>query len=128
MSAVHPRNVITSFAAHVTAGRVDELTELYEPDAIYLARPGEPVSGVQIRAAFTRLAAMKPIMTGAMERALIAGDIALVNNSWRVRATYPGGKPLRTGGVSAVVLRRRPDGTWGVLIDDPWALPGPEAD
>jgi ketosteroid isomerase-like protein len=68
------------------------------------------------------LLGMRPTMTGCMKRALVAGEIALVNNTWEVSAAYPDGRPLRSRGLSTVVLRRRADGTWGVLIDDPWAL------
>jgi hypothetical protein len=37
-----------------------------------------------------------------------------------MEASAPDGTPIRLGGVSADVLRRRPDGSWGVLIDDPY--------
>ena len=59
-------------------------------------------------------------MRGAMERGIEAGDVALVNNRWQFSGQGPGGHPVRSSGISAVVLRRRTDGGWGILTDDPW--------
>jgi len=43
-----------------------------------------------------------------------------VLNSWTLDGTTPDGMPLQLSGTSADVLRRRSDGSWGLLIDDPW--------
>jgi ketosteroid isomerase-like protein len=45
--------------------------------------------------------------------------VALVLNRWSMQGEGPDG-PVAMSGTSTDVLRRRPDGTWGVLIDDPW--------
>jgi hypothetical protein len=37
-----------------------------------------------------------------------------------MEASAPDGMPVRQEGLSADVLRRRPDGSWGVIIDDPY--------
>jgi ketosteroid isomerase-like protein len=49
-----------------------------------------------------------------------ARDTALVAYRWQLEGTAPDGSPVEMAGMSADVLRRRPDGSWGVLIDDPW--------
>jgi ketosteroid isomerase-like protein len=59
-------------------------------------------------------------MSGRCEQVTEAGDIALVRNRWELRGQQPDGQPVESGGLSMVVLRRRADGTWGVVIDDPW--------
>ena len=59
-------------------------------------------------------------MTGTVEGGLMAGDTALVAHRWRMEATAPDGTEMRQGGLSADVLRRRPDGSWAVVIDDPY--------
>jgi ketosteroid isomerase-like protein len=43
-----------------------------------------------------------------------------VTYRWQLEGTGPDGSPIRLDGTSSDVLRRRPDGSWGVLIDDPW--------
>ena len=59
-------------------------------------------------------------MEGTVEKVLEAGDTALVANRWRLTGTTPTGEPVEMAGTSADVLRRRDDGSWGILIDDPW--------
>jgi len=50
-----------------------------------------------------------------------------VLNSWQLHGITPAGEPIVMAGTSADVMRRRADGTWGILIDDPWgATPGPQ--
>jgi ketosteroid isomerase-like protein len=49
--------------------------------------------------------------------------VATVVNNWRLSGSAPDGTPVSMSGTSADVMRHRPDGTWGILIDDPWAMP-----
>jgi ketosteroid isomerase-like protein len=51
---------------------------------------------------------------------VVAGDTALVINAWTLAGTGPAAEPVRMAAKSADVLRRREDGSWGILIDDPW--------
>ena len=77
------------------------------------------------------LGAVLLTMTGALlvvlereaditDRVRAAGDTALVSNRWRLTGATPDGTPVEMAGTSADVLRKRPDGTWGIVIDDPW--------
>jgi ketosteroid isomerase-like protein len=65
---------------------------------------------------------MSPRMAGSIEKVLEAGDTALVANRWRLTGTAADGSPIEMAGTSADVLRRRTDGSWGILIDDPWGV------
>lgn len=73
-----------------------------------------------IREALAQFIALRPSLTGEVEKVLEAGDVALVTNRWTLRGTGPDGAPLEMGGVSADVMRRQRDGTWRILVDDPW--------
>jgi uncharacterized protein (TIGR02246 family) len=117
-----PAQVITDFAAALHDGRVDDAVALYEPDAAFIPQPGaEPLHGLdQIRAALAGFAALRPTLTPDIRKVVQAGDIATVLNSWTLDGTAPDGSALRLSGTSADVMRRRPDGTWALLIDDPW--------
>ena len=117
-----PAQVITDFAAALQDGRVDDAVALYEPDAAFIPQPGaEPLHGLdQIRAALAGFAALRPTLTPDIRKVVQAGDIATVLNSWTLDGTAPDGSALRLSGTSADVMRRRPDGSWALLIDDPW--------
>jgi uncharacterized protein (TIGR02246 family) len=121
MPAFTPQEVIERFRGLLSEGDLEAMLELYEPDAAFSPSPGETVKGLQgIRAALAGFLAMEPEMAGKIEKVLEAGDTALVTNRWTLRGRRPGGEPVELGGVSADVMRRRPDGSWGILIDDPW--------
>lgn len=117
-----PAEVITEFAAAMRSGRVDDALSLYEPEAVFVPGPDvEPVTGHEnIRAALTQFAALKPTMTADIRKVVQAGGTATVLNAWQLTGTTPDGAPVQMGGTSADVMRQRPDGTWGILIDDPW--------
>jgi uncharacterized protein (TIGR02246 family) len=120
-STQSPEDTITRFAALLAEGDLDALLELYEPEATFVPRPGETVSGRDaIAAALQAFLALQPRMTGDVERVLTAGATALVANRWTLTGTQPDGSPIELAGVSADVLRRRADGSWGIAIDDPW--------
>jgi uncharacterized protein (TIGR02246 family) len=125
MHDARPEAVIERFSELLAAGDLEAMMELYEPDAAFAPQPGETVTGRdQIRAALEGFLAVKPRMDGTIEKVLTAGDTALVTNRWRLAGTAPDGTPVRMAATSADVLRRRPDGSWGIVIDDPWGAAG----
>jgi ketosteroid isomerase-like protein len=73
-----------------------------------------------IREALRPFLALEPHMSGEVEKVLVAGETALVANRWTLTGTQPDGSPVELAGVSADVLHPRPDGSWGIAIDDPW--------
>jgi uncharacterized protein (TIGR02246 family) len=121
MTDARPEAVIERFSELLAAGDLDGMVALYEPDATFAPQPGEAVSGRDaIREALREFLAVDPRMEGTIEKVLEAGDTALVANSWRLAGTAPDGSPVRMAATSADVLRRRADGSWGIVIDDPW--------
>lgn len=120
-----PEATITRFSDLLAEGDLDGMLDLYEPDASFAPQPGETVTGRdEIRTALESFLAMRPRMEGTIEKVLEAGDTALVANRWRLRGTAPDGTPVEMAATSADVLRRRPDGSWGIVIDDPWGTSG----
>ena len=63
-------------------------------------------------------------MKGKLEfnvtRVLEASDLALVIGVWSFTGTGQGGEPVKMASKSADVLRRQPDGSWRLVIDNPW--------
>jgi ketosteroid isomerase-like protein len=118
-----PAGTVERFSELLGEGRVDALLELYDDGAAFVPEPGRTVSGRdEIRGELEQLVAMEPRMSGSVEQVLQAGDTALVAYRWRLEGTAPDGTPIRLDGISSDVLRRRPDGSWGVIIDDPYGV------
>jgi uncharacterized protein (TIGR02246 family) len=121
MTAKRPEEAIELFAASLNRGDVDAAIALYDSEAAFAPQPGEEVTGLEgIRDALQRFAALKPRLHGEITNVLTAGDVALVHNRWQLEGTQPDGTPVEMRGHSADVLRHAPDGSWRILIDDPW--------
>jgi uncharacterized protein (TIGR02246 family) len=119
--ATSPTHLMSLFAQRAAAGDVDGLMALYEPDAVFEPQLGTVLRGDDaIRAALTAFAAMRPTIeyTGEAD-CVIVDDIAIVANTWTVTGRLPDGGTHREAGLSADVLRRQPDGSWLILIDQP---------
>jgi len=115
------------FAARAAAGDLDGLIELYEPDAIFEPEFGVIAEGhAQLREALGEFLQLRPQITYPDPPDVVTvGDIALVSNFWTMVGTAPDGSAVGQSGMSADVCRRRPDGSWGVLIDQPRGEPTP---
>jgi ketosteroid isomerase-like protein len=125
MATHSPAATVERVSELLGEGALGPLVELYEPDAAFAPEPGRAVSGTAaISAALEPFVAMRPRMRGTVQKVLEAGDTALVTYRWQLEGTGPDGSPIRMDGTSSDVLRRRPDGSWGVLIDDPWGAAG----
>jgi uncharacterized protein (TIGR02246 family) len=108
------------FERAVNAGDAGALAELYEPEAVYVAGPGQRVVGRNaIRAALAGWLATKPRLRLELTGLAVAGELALERTRWTVVMPGPDGKPAESSGASCVVLRRQGDGTWQMAIDDP---------
>ena len=125
--ATSPAHLMELFAARAAAGDLDGLIELYEPDAVFQPELGAKVEGHdELRASLPEFLAIQPEISYTREPdVLIVGDTALVTNFWEMTGTAPDGSTVREGGISADVCRRRSDGSWGVLIDQPRGEPRP---
>jgi uncharacterized protein (TIGR02246 family) len=121
MRAASPEQVLELFSSALNSGDVDAAVALYEPEATFMPRPGEEVTGLrEIRSALDRFVALEPRLSGEITKVVTAADVALVQNRWQLEGTQPDGSPVEMQGHSADVLRRASDGSWRILIDDPW--------
>jgi uncharacterized protein (TIGR02246 family) len=117
-----PGAVIERFSSCLNARDLEGALALYLPNAVFQPAPDQPaISGsAEISEALASFLALDPTMTGELQKVHQAGDTALVINRWQLRGTNPDGERLEMAGVSADVMRRRDDGSWGILVDDPW--------
>jgi len=123
-TATTPAEVISLMSAALQDGRVADALSLYEPDAVFVPQPNaQPIAGREaIEQALTQFAALRPHMASNIRSVVTAGSVATVINDWQLRGTAADGTSVSMAATSADVMRRRPDNTWGILIDDPWAL------
>jgi uncharacterized protein (TIGR02246 family) len=123
-TATTPSEVISLLSAALQDGRVADALALYEPDAVFVPQPNaQPIAGREgIEQALTEFAALRPHMASNIRSVVSAGVVATVINEWQLSGTAPDGRPVSMAATSADVMRRRSDNTWGILIDDPWAL------
>jgi len=116
-----PAEAIERFSERLSAGDLDGALVLYEPTATFVVGPGRIVQGHEaIREALEGFLALRPRMEGEIQKVVQTDDVALVVNAWRLEGRDPSRQAIEMSGRSADVVRRGADGTWRVLIDDPW--------
>lgn len=120
-----PAQVVEQLGEAISDRDLDRAAALYEPEATFTPSPGNVVTGPEaIRREIAAFIAAEPELTGEITKVLTAGDTALVQNRWELKGRQSDGTPVEMSGVSADVVRRQPDGSWRVLIDDPWGAAG----
>lgn len=109
---MRPDDLPRLFVERANAGDVEGLVRLYEPDAVLALPDGTVATGsAEIRAFYARLLAGRPTFApGAIQPAIGTAEVALTSTR------------LSTGGATAEIARRQPDGTWRWLVDQPKVL------
>ncbi len=126
MPASTPEEVQRLFAEAFDAGDVDAAIELYEPNATLVIQPGEePVRGAEaIREALNGFLSMfqgKPKFDLEYGKAFEAGDdLALLVSRWTLAGTGHDGGAVEMASQTADVVRQKPDGSWRIVIDNPY--------
>lgn len=100
---------------------VEGALSCFDPEAVYVPTLGTVVKGTaEIRRGLETLCGMKPNLQAKRSMALGVGDLASWVDEWTLQATLPDGTPLDMNGVSSDIMKRRPDGTWVYLVDNPY--------
>lgn len=121
MPAHSPRAVHELFANAFASGDLEAVISLYEPDAILVPQPGHVVRGhAAIREALRGFLAITRRFTLQFGNAFETSDIALLCSKWTLTGADPAGNSVELAGQTADVVRRQSDGTWLVVIDNPW--------
>ncbi|MGB8777051.1 MAG: nuclear transport factor 2 family protein [Nitrososphaeraceae archaeon] len=102
-------------------GNVSFLMTLYEKDACFASKPGQVVQGLEsIRRSLQGFIDMKVKLEARVRRVIQAGNLALLTTEWSIVGTEPDGKPINLTGRGTVVLRSQFDGSWLMVIENPW--------
>jgi uncharacterized protein (TIGR02246 family) len=121
MPAQQPTDIHRLMSEALATGNREAALALYEPDAVFVPRPGQVAGGLAaIGAALDQFLALKPTLTVEPAQVLQAGDTALLRAKWTLTGTGPDGQPIRMAGEATDVARRQADGSWRYRIDQPW--------
>lgn len=92
----------------------------YETQATVVFEPNKPASDMdQIRQMFEGAFQVNPEFTYAGHDVFVSGDIALHIAPWQMKGKAPDGTEIAQSGLSVAVLRKQPDGSWRMVIDNP---------
>ena len=121
MLASTPEELLQRIAETFSAHDVEGAVALYEPNAILIHQPGQVVTGTEaIRKALGGLLGVRPQFSLKVNKAFQAGDIALIFSDWSISATDPDGNAVEMAGQGSDVARRQSDGSWLMVVDNPW--------
>jgi uncharacterized protein (TIGR02246 family) len=116
-----PATLHEHFRQACNSGDLEALLALYEPQAIIRERTGELTIGSDaIREHLFKLLAMQPAMEILASKTVVAGELAQSSSHWRCDATAPDGTALQLEYRGSELARRQPDGSWRIVIDNPW--------
>ena len=121
MSNHTPEEVLCSIVESMNSGNTESLMMLYEPEACFASQPGQIVKGQQgIRQSLQGFIDMKGKLESKIKRVLQTSNVALVISEWSFNGTGADGNPINLTGTATDVLRQQSDGTWRIVIDNPW--------
>lgn len=120
----NPDSVHALFEAFVNEGDLDNVAGLYEAEAALIDRDGKVLAGAAaIREYLRGLLSINPSISIRRRSTIDAGDIAVLISEWQLAGTAPDGSPIEDGGRTYDVIRRQADGTWKVVVENPWSAP-----
>lgn len=109
--------------AAFNAGDLDALMQCFEPDACFVSKSGRVAAGAEaVREAYQRTLANKPEMELEVRKVLPAGSgLALVIVPFTQKAITANG-PQEWRSVAIDIVRQRPDGSWRLVLDNPFGI------
>ena len=112
---------VEAMTAAFHAGDIEGVMAAYEPRATIAFAPGVGESDrVAQRSGFQSFFAVHPKFSYAGHDVLVAGDLAVHFAPWKMTGEAPDGAKIEQRGLSVAVLRRQADGTWKMVIDNPY--------
>jgi uncharacterized protein (TIGR02246 family) len=116
-----PEDLLNSQVEEFNKGNTSFLMTLYEKDACFASSPGQVVKGLEnIRRSMQSFIDMGVKLEAKVNRIFQTNNLALLVTEWSINGTEPNDKPINLTGRGTVVLRRQSDGTWLMVIENPW--------
>ena len=127
MPAHTPEETHLEWTKAFHAGDLDGLVAMYEPGAAVMSAPGgeavyEPAAVREVLQGFLALGANFELR---VQRTVQSGDIAILYSRWTMTGgTAADGSEVNLTGQTSDVVRRQPDDTWLLVIDNPFGCEG----
>jgi uncharacterized protein (TIGR02246 family) len=121
MPAQAPEEIPALLAAAMNAGDLDAFLDLHEDDAITVI----PVDGrvahgrAEIREGLEPVFASAPKLQNEVAGKLEGDGLALIHARWMLEGSAPEGHAVELAGRATIVLRRQPDGSWLIVLENP---------
>jgi uncharacterized protein (TIGR02246 family) len=113
-------SAIEKMVAAFQSSDIDGVLASYEQDAAVMFEPQKPVTGKDtFRMIFTQAAAIAPKYTFGGHEICVTGDIATHISPWSMTGQLPDGTMIEQSGLSVAVLRKKKDGQWLMVQDNP---------
>jgi len=122
MPVMQPAEIYERIASTMNSHDLAGIMRLFDIDGTTVPYPGQPaVTGMDaVRGVMEQCLAMQPHISYENPSVIVADDIALLRSTWRLNVTGPDDKPIEVKGKGIQVARRQMDGSWRILIDNPW--------
>ena len=116
-----PKEFLISYVEKFNAGDISSMINMYEIDACFVSQEGKIIKGMEnVRQTLQSFINMNGRIESKVIGVVQTNDIALVNTEWSFNGSGPDGKAVTITGKATDVLRQQSDGTWRILIDNPW--------
>ena len=116
-----PEELLNKQVQEFNKGNISFLMTLYENEACFAPRVGEVVKDLDsIRRSLQDIIAMGGKLEAEVKRILHASDLALVITEWSIKGAIFKGRPIKLSGRGIIVLRQQSDGTWLMVLENPW--------
>lgn len=118
-----PDSVHKAFEMCLNANDLESLLDLYESRATVVDRGGDQISGREaIGDYLADLLSIHPRIKIEKGQRIDAGDISVLIADWQLTGTSPDGTTILDQGRTYDIVRRQPDQTWKIVIDNAWSV------
>jgi len=115
-----PEAATQSFLKAFNSGDLDAILSHYAPGGTFVNQDGGTVQGEAFRETLAGFLAMKPQLQFHKAVTITAGDTATNIGRWTLTGTGPDGSAVVMEGNGFDVMQRQSDGSWKMVIDNPW--------
>ena len=121
MSMDSPAAVTQSFLDAFNSGDAGAVANHYETAGVFVQEDGQLVRGAEaMEETLAGFLAKSPRLEIQVSKTIDIGDLVVNAQKWTLTGTAPGGAPIVMEGSGFDVMRRQTDGSWRMILDNPW--------